>query len=86
MTRPNHVRLGKIDRRRLVAGAAGLGLSAPFLGHDMSAFAALARQEGLLVGPSSGANVKVALDVARELGPGHTVVTVLADTGERYVD
>ena len=47
---------------------------------------ALAHQEGLLVGPSSGANVKVALDVARELGPGHTVVTVLADTGERYVD
>jgi cysteine synthase A len=46
---------------------------------------ALAREEGLLVGISSGANVKVALDVARELGPGHTVVTVLADTGERYV-
>jgi cysteine synthase A len=44
---------------------------------------ALAREEGLLVGLSSGANVKVALDVARELGPGHIVVTVLADTGER---
>jgi len=46
---------------------------------------ALAREEGLLVGISSGANVKVALDVARALGPGHAVVTVLADTGERYV-
>jgi cysteine synthase A len=46
---------------------------------------ALAREEGLLVGISSGANVRIALDVARELGPGHTVVTVLADTGERYV-
>jgi cysteine synthase A len=46
---------------------------------------ALAREEGLLVGISSGANVKVALDVARELGPGKTVVTVLADTGERYL-
>jgi cysteine synthase A len=46
---------------------------------------ALAREEGLLVGHSSGANVKIALDVARELGPGHAVVTVLADTGERYV-
>jgi cysteine synthase A len=46
---------------------------------------ALAREEGLLVGLSSGANVKIALDVARELGPGHAVVTVLADTGERYV-
>jgi cysteine synthase A len=44
----------------------------------------LARQEGLLVGPSSGATVAVALDVARELGPSSTVVAVLGDTGERY--
>jgi cysteine synthase A len=44
----------------------------------------LARREGLLVGISAGANVKIALDIARELGPGRTVVTVLADTGERY--
>ena len=45
----------------------------------------LAREEGLLVGISAGAAVKVALDVARTLGPGKTVVTVLPDTGERYV-
>jgi cysteine synthase A len=45
---------------------------------------ALAKREGLLVGISSGANVKIALDLARELGPGKTVVTVLCDTGERY--
>jgi cysteine synthase A len=45
---------------------------------------ALAKQEGLLVGISAGAAVKVALDVARELGAGRTVVTVLPDTGERY--
>ena len=37
MTRPNHVRLGKLDRRQLVAGAAGLGLAVPFLGRGMSA-------------------------------------------------
>ena len=45
---------------------------------------ALARKEGLLVGISAGASVKIALDVARELGPGKTVVTILCDTGERY--
>ena len=45
----------------------------------------LALREGLLVGISAGANVKIALDLATELGPGHTVVTVLADNGERYV-
>lgn len=45
---------------------------------------ALAREEGLLVGISAGAAVRVALDVARELGPEACVVTVLCDTGERY--
>jgi cysteine synthase A len=45
----------------------------------------LARREGLLVGISAGAAVRVSLDVARSLGPGKTVVTVLPDTGERYI-
>ncbi|MRG98105.1 cysteine synthase A [Polyangium spumosum] len=45
---------------------------------------ALAREEGLLVGISAGAAVRVALDVARALGPQANVVTVLCDTGERY--
>jgi cysteine synthase A len=44
----------------------------------------LAQREGLLAGISSGANVAVALDLARELGEGKNVVTVLCDTGERY--
>ena len=44
----------------------------------------LALREGLLVGISAGASVKIALDVARDLGPGKTVVTILCDTGERY--
>jgi cysteine synthase A len=41
--------------------------------------------EGLLVGISSGANVLAATQVAAELGPGHNVVTVLCDRGERYL-
>jgi len=45
---------------------------------------ALAREEGLLCGVSSGTNVAAAKRLARELGPGKTVVTVLPDTGERY--
>jgi cysteine synthase A len=44
----------------------------------------LAKKEGLLVGISAGANAFVACQVARELGPGKRVVTVLCDTGERY--
>lgn len=44
----------------------------------------LAREEGLLVGMSAGANVVAALAVAKELGPNDHVVTVLCDTGERY--
>jgi cysteine synthase A len=44
----------------------------------------LAREEGLLVGPSSGANVHAACEVAAEIGRG-VVVTVLCDTGERYL-
>jgi cysteine synthase A len=45
----------------------------------------LAREEGLLVGPSAGANVMAANVVAAELGPGKRVVTILPDTGERYL-
>jgi cysteine synthase A len=44
----------------------------------------LAREEGLLVGISSGAAVAAAIRVARELGPAGTVATLLGDTGERY--
>jgi len=45
----------------------------------------LAREEGLLVGISSGANVWASLQIAKRLGRGKTVVTILADTGGRYL-
>ena len=44
----------------------------------------LARLEGILCGISSGTNVAAALQLAKKLGPGKTVVTVLPDTAERY--
>lgn len=55
---------------------------------DEEAYAAakrLAREEGLLVGISSGANVLAASRVAQSLGPDARVVTVLPDSGERYL-
>ena len=45
---------------------------------------ALAREEGLMCGISSGTNVAAALKLAKKLGKGKTVVTVLPDTAERY--
>ncbi|TAK86507.1 MAG: cysteine synthase A [Betaproteobacteria bacterium] len=44
----------------------------------------LAKEEGLVLGGSSGINVAGAIRLARDLGPGHTVVTILADSGTRY--
>ena len=44
----------------------------------------LARKEGLMCGISSGTNVAAAIQLARKLGPGKTVVTILPDTAERY--
>ncbi len=44
----------------------------------------LVKEEGLVVGGSSGVNVAGAIRVAKELGPGHTVVTILCDWGTRY--
>ena len=44
----------------------------------------LAKHEGLTLGPSSGVNVAGAIRLARELGPGHTIATILCDPGQRY--
>jgi len=45
----------------------------------------LAREEGLLVGTSSGLNIAAAVKLAQELGPGKTVATVAVDTGLKYL-
>jgi cysteine synthase A len=45
---------------------------------------ALTAEEGLCVGASTGVNVAGAIRLARELGPGHTIVTILCDSGTRY--
>lgn len=44
----------------------------------------LLKQEGLVLGGSSGVNVAAAMKVARQMGPGHTIVTILCDYGTRY--
>jgi len=46
----------------------------------------LAREEGLLAGTSSGANVLAAIQVARRLGPGKQVVTLMVDSGLKYMN
>jgi cysteine synthase A len=76
----------------------GVGIVPPLLGDgDLDAVWAideaearetarrLAREAGILAGTSSGMNVAGALRLARELGPGHTVVTVAVDTGLKYL-
>jgi cysteine synthase len=45
----------------------------------------LAREEGIFAGTSSGMNVVGAIELAKELGPGHTVVTVAVDSGLKYL-
>lgn len=52
--------------------------------YDMARTAATT--EGLWSGPSTGANLTVALQLARELGPGHRVATILVDSGLKYLD
>ena len=45
----------------------------------------LAREEGIFAGTSTGLNVLAAVQLAGELGPGQTVVTVAVDTGLKYL-
>ena len=42
------------------------------------------KEEGIFLGGSSGINVAGAIQLAKELGPGNTIVTILCDSGQRY--
>ena len=44
----------------------------------------LLREEGLLLGSTAGINVAAAVALAKQMGPGHTIVTILCDGGAKY--
>lgn len=72
---------------RLTGNFAAARPDGAFRGTDQEAVAMayyLLRREGVFVGPSAALNVVGAVKLARRLGPGHTVATVLCDSGERY--
>ena len=76
-----------IGQGRITDNLAGLVVDAAFQITDEDAIPVafdLLEHEGLCVGPSSGVNVAGAIRLARQLGPGHTIVTVLCDYGTRY--
>ncbi len=76
-----------IGQGRITANLEGLRVDLPFRIADeemMRAIFDLARYEGLLMGGSTGINVAGAIRMARAMGPGHTIVTVLCDHGSRY--
>jgi cysteine synthase A len=76
-----------IGQGRITANLEGLEVDHAFQIPDTESVAVcfeLLEHEGLCMGPSSGVNVAGAIRLARELGPGHTIVTILADYGNRY--
>jgi cysteine synthase A len=76
-----------IGQGRITANLEGLTIDRPYQISDaemMEAIYDLAEHEGLVMGGSTGVNVAGAVRMARDMGPGHTIVTVLADYGQRY--
>jgi cysteine synthase A len=72
---PPHLKGGGYDEVRAIEESAA---------RDMAR--RLAREEGIFAGTSTGLNVFAALQLAKELGPGHTVATVAVDTGLKYLE
>ncbi|MEL6197347.1 MAG: cysteine synthase A [Pseudomonadota bacterium] len=76
-----------IGQGRITANLEGLVVDHPFQIPDAEGIEItfqLLREEGLCLGLSSGINVAGAIRLARALGPGHTIVTILCDYGTRY--
>jgi cysteine synthase A len=76
-----------IGQGRITANLEGAPIDLPFQIPDAEALPIifdLLQNEGLCLGGSSGINVAGAIRLAKELGPGHTIVTILCDYGTRY--
>lgn len=76
-----------IGQGRITANLEGLRVDMPYQVPDeemLGVIYDLATHEGLIMGGSTGVNVAGAIRMARDLGPGHTVVTILCDQGSRY--
>jgi cysteine synthase len=76
-----------IGQSRVTANLEGVAVDLAFQIPDEEALPIvfdLAEEEGLLLGGSSGINIAGAIRLAKEMGPGHVIVTILADSGVRY--
>ena len=77
-----------IGQGRITKNLEGLEVDFPFRVADSDALEAMFKMvetEGLYLGGSAGINVAGAVELAKILGPGHTVVTILCDSGSRYL-
>ncbi|MEO1407504.1 MAG: cysteine synthase A, partial [Pseudomonadota bacterium] len=76
-----------IGQGRITANLEDVLIDHPYRVHDAEALKVifnLTQEEGLCLGGSAGINIAGAMELARELGPGKTIVTVLCDYGNRY--
>ena len=77
-----------IGQGRITKNLEGLEVDFPFRVTDTDALEAMFKMvetEGLYLGGSAGINVAGAVELAKVLGPGHTIVTILCDSGSRYL-
>ena len=76
-----------IGQGRITRNLEGLAVDHSYRIPDAEAFPLvfdLLQEEGLCMGGSTGINIAGAIRLARDLGPGHTIVTILCDYGQRY--